>query len=79
MSACSVNNEVMAEVFDNLQVAVDAANPGDLLTITGICIGTTTIDKDLVLQGNSVLPELEQATLDGDRAGSVLKITDAVA
>ena len=26
---CSVNNEAMAEVFDNLRKLVDAANPGD--------------------------------------------------
>ncbi|MCO5183874.1 MAG: hypothetical protein M9965_08040 [Anaerolineae bacterium] len=73
MSACQIVNAASAEVFDNLQVAVDAANPGDLLTVTGTCVGTTMIDKDLVLEGDSA-PESEQATLDGNGAGSVLSV-----
>ena len=55
-----------------MRVAVDAANPGDLLTVTGTCVSTTGLTKTLA-EGSSV-PESEQAILDGNGASSVLSV-----
>lgn len=49
-----------------LQPAIDAAEPGDILNVTGTCFGNFTIDKDLTLQGTG--------TLDGNHEGTVLRI-----
>jgi hypothetical protein len=49
-----------------LQPAIDAAEPGDILHVTGTCFGNFTIDKDLTLHGTG--------TLDGNDAGPVVHI-----
>jgi hypothetical protein len=49
-----------------LQPAIDAAEPGDIVNVTGTCLGNFTIDKDLILQGTG--------TLDGNHEGPVLRI-----
>jgi predicted outer membrane repeat protein len=49
-----------------LQPAIDAAEPGDALEITGSCVGNFIIDRDLTLQGTG--------TLNGNGAGTVLQI-----
>jgi len=56
---------------DDLQAKIDAANPGDVLEITGKCDGTFTVDKDLTLRG------APSATLDGGGAGTTLLVSGA--
>src|SRR5690349_18398775 len=52
-----------------LQPAINAASSGATLTVTGICVGIFTIDKDLTLtRGGSA------ATLDGNGTRTVLAI-----
>lgn len=63
--------------FDSLQAAVDAARPGDTLVVRGTCHGVTTIGKSLTLVGARD-GHLAQATLDGDRLGSVITIDGRV-
>jgi hypothetical protein len=53
----------------NLQAAINAANPGTILAISGTCDGTFTVGKNLVLKGVSA------AVLDGQRAGTTLTVT----
>jgi nitrous oxidase accessory protein NosD len=36
-----------------LQPAIDAANPGETLLISGTCIGTFSVSKDLTLKGTT--------------------------
>ena len=50
-TACRVQNQDTGKTFTALQAAVDAARPGDRLTVRGICRGTTVIDRDLVIAG----------------------------
>ncbi len=52
--------------YTSLQAAEIAASPGDTLSATGTCTGTTSITKNLTITGG--------ATLDGDQEGSVLTI-----
>ncbi|HEU4571773.1 MAG TPA: right-handed parallel beta-helix repeat-containing protein [Candidatus Limnocylindrales bacterium] len=54
----------------NLQAAIDAARPGDVLIVRGTCTGTFVVDKDLTLQGRS------GATLDGRGAGVTLTVPE---
>jgi predicted outer membrane repeat protein len=70
---CQVHNGKTGATVDNLQAAVTAADSGDTLTVSGYCIGTTTIDKNLTIIGHTV-----DATLDGDQKGSVLTIRGSV-
>lgn len=54
-----------------LQSAVNAATAGDTLTVSGTCMGDTTITKNLTVTGSG--------TLDGTgSAGSVVSVTDGV-
>ena len=66
-------NQVSEVTFDNLQTAIDAANPGDTLLIQGINVGNYVITKDLNLEGRG------GALLDGGNAGTVLTIFTPIA
>lgn len=57
------------ERFTDLQIAINAANPGDTLVLKGKAIGNFIISKDLSLIGRS------DAILDGGGVGTVLYVT----
>ena len=63
---CMVTDQETHASYTSLQAAQNAASPGDTLSATGTCTGTTEITKNLTITGG--------ATLDGDQAGSVLTI-----
>jgi hypothetical protein len=65
---------VYAGYGQNLQTAIDAAQPGTKLRITGVCIGTFTIGEDLTLNGLATADH-PVATLDSKGAGTVLTVT----
>ena len=46
-------NQTSHAKFDNLQAAVDAANPGNRLKLKGTCVGVINIGKDLTITGQS--------------------------
>lgn len=50
----------------NVQDAIDSAPSGATLLVSGECVGTFVIDKDLVIEG--------PATLNGDGSGPVVRI-----
>lgn len=54
--------------YADLQTAIDTANSGDTLSITGTQIGNFVINKDLTLKGS------KNAILDGNHAGTVLSV-----
>lgn len=53
----------------DLQLAIDAATPGDTLRVKGRCIGHFLIDRDLTLTGRGRNP-----TLDGGGSGTTLTV-----
>lgn len=70
LSASSkVTNENTGAVFTDLQVAINAANPGDTLELKGKFIGGFIITKNLNLIGK------HHAILDGAGAATVLTIS----
>ena len=56
---------------------MDAAKPGDRLSIKGTCIGTTVLDKGLVIEGVGS-SRAGGAVLDGDHEGLVLMVRKGV-
>lgn len=50
-----------------LQPAIDAALPGETLDVSGTCVGTFTVSKNLTLEGAG-------ATLDGGGGGTTLTV-----
>ena len=58
---------------DSLQDAIDAAAPGDSISVTGICDENITIDKDVSISGG-----IFEATIDGGARGSVVTIAPGV-
>ncbi len=77
-SACRVGNLSQQNLLyeassypDPLTAAIEEAQSGDTLQVTGTCRGTFTISKDLTLTG-------VRATLDAGHAGSVLTISRPV-
>jgi predicted outer membrane repeat protein len=57
---------------NKLQAAINNADPGDLLTLRGTCVGSFTIGKDLTIEGVAgTFP-----TVDGNDAGRVLQINN---
>lgn len=74
---CLVSNERAGLGSRALQDGIDAAASGDTLVVKGTCVGISTITKDLRLKGVSN-PAFGEATLDGDRLGSVLTVSGAV-
>lgn len=65
------------EVLTSLQLAVSRAEPGDVLTVEGICVGSAVVQKDLVVVGHGTA-EQPTATLAGDGWSSVLQVTATV-
>jgi hypothetical protein len=72
--SCAVSNTRNHKGFSSLQQAVDVAKAGDTLEVKGTCVGSTTVDRDITLQGitNKAFPEAP--TLDGNAEGTVLSI-----
>lgn len=70
--SCDVKNARSRVHFASLQAAVDAASAGDLLRVSGVCVGTTVVDRKLVIRG--VTTDSARPVLDGGRAGRVLEI-----
>ena len=58
---------------DSLQAAIDAAAPGDSITVNGVCDENITVDKDLNLAGGVL-----GGTIDGGNSGSVVTIAAGV-
>jgi nitrous oxidase accessory protein NosD len=52
----------------SLQTAIDSADPGATLAVSGTCLGNFTIDKDLTLHGQG------GAVLDGRHGGTTLTV-----
>jgi hypothetical protein len=63
--------------YGSLQSAVSAAAPGATLTVRGDCVGTTEIQKGLTIVGSKA-KGFGSPTLDGNRAGSVVKVDPSV-
>lgn len=74
---CEIRNPRLAAQYDSLQEAVDAANDGDKLRVSGVCVGSTVIDRKLTIAGVRG-SGASRPILDGDRAGRVLEIEDGV-
>src|SRR4051794_27875900 len=66
--SCAVSNQGNHKDYGSLQAAVTAATPGDTLKVKGTCIGNTSIDRDITLEGAG------NPTLDGNAQGRVLTI-----
>ena len=76
-TACRVQNTNTGKTYAALQAAVDTASKGDRLTVRGVCVGGTVIDKALVIEGVAT-PTLGYTVLDGDHRTRVLLITEGV-
>ncbi len=74
---CQIVNVATHKHFATLQTAVDAASPRDTLRVKGTCVGSTTINRDVTITGESK-HGVGAATLDGNGAGRVLTITGGV-
>jgi hypothetical protein len=80
---CRVVNETQRRHFppdkgQSLSDAIAEAAPDDELTITGTCIGSYTLDKNLSLTGR-VTRRYPTPTLDGGQAGSTLTVAGVTA
>jgi hypothetical protein len=72
---CKVRNVDSRENSDSLATAIAAASSGDTLKVMGVCVGVFSLRKDLTLTSwNRAKP----ATLDGDGAGTVVKVSQGV-
>ena len=78
-STCQVKNLTQGTVGrPNLQAAINAAYPGDTISVKGVCVGSFTIDKDLTLVGHQT-PDGARPTLDGrGSSGRVVDVTARV-
>lgn len=72
--SCAVSNTRNHKGYASLQQAVSAAKGGDTLEVKGRCVGSTTVDREITLQGitNNAFPGTP--TLDGAGQGRVLRI-----
>ena len=70
---CKVTDQGTASSYGSLQAAVSAAAPGATLVVRGTCTGTTTINQDVTVVGQTAtgygIP-----TLNGGALGSVVTI-----
>jgi len=73
VSGCKVSNESAHTRHHSLQAAVDSAAAGDQLRVAGVCVGSTVVDRDLVIRGVRAASS-GQPILDGGHAGRVLQI-----
>lgn len=74
---CKVSNARTRTPHASLQAAVDAAVAGDRLRVSGVCAGSTVVDRDLVIRGVRTATS-GRPILDGVDAGRVLRITVGV-
>jgi len=72
---CVVTNTTVEPdvTYASLQEAVDAATSGDRLTVRNVCVGITTVDRDLAIVGVRQKRHL-RPTLDGDAGGPVVTV-----
>lgn len=75
-NTCNVTNVRSQASFGSLQAAVTAAIAGDRLKVAGVCVGSTIVDRTLIIRGSS--SGSDRAVLDGDHAGRVLEIASGV-
>jgi predicted outer membrane repeat protein len=75
---CLVSNERTRLGTTSLQEAIDAATPGDTLTVKGTCVGNFGVTKALTLEGVSN-KAFGLPTLDGGGGGVVLAVGGPVA
>ena len=61
----------------NLQLVIDAADPGDTIAVKYMCVGNFTIAKDLELVGRST-PDMPRPVLNANGAGRVLTVSGNV-
>ena len=74
-ATCDVDNLSDAKrSSSNLQGIIDAADSGDTIRVTGVCVGTFSVDNDLRLMGEAT-PAVPVPTLDGDGATTVLRLS----
>jgi hypothetical protein len=78
-STCDVANRTVVPHphYGSLQAAVDAATPGDLLRVTGTCVGHTDVDRDLKIKGHETVAA-GTPTLSGGKADTVLHVDEGV-
>ena len=62
--------------FDSLQAAIDAAPSGATLQVSGTCVGTSTVNKDLSIRGRATSKQ-PNPTLDAAKCGTVLTVEGA--
>jgi hypothetical protein len=74
---CRILDHSRNAMNKSLQAAVDAAEAGATLDVRGTCRGTTTISKNLTINGEQV-DGFTDPILDGNRRGSVLTIDAGV-
>ena len=74
--SCAVSNTRTHKDYNSVQAGVNAAKAGDTLEVKGTCVGNTSVDKSVTLNGvtNKAFPGTP--TLDGGGAGTVLHITN---
>jgi hypothetical protein len=73
---CTVTNVTAGGASSSdLQAEIDAADPGDTLTVVGVCDGPFAISKTLTMQAGSTSPW--QSTLNGDDRNPVLRTSGA--
>jgi hypothetical protein len=78
---CGVRNTTLGKSYrasagTGLQVAIDAARPGDTIAVRGRCVGNYSIGTSLTLVGRAT-SSYPTATLDGGRTGTVVRVTGA--
>ena len=61
----------------DLQIVIDAADPGDTIAVQYVCVGNFTISKDLTLVGRSTA-SVRRPSLDANGAGTVLIVSAQV-
>jgi hypothetical protein len=74
--SCAVSDTRTHKGYSSLQGAVNAAKAGDTLEVKGTCVGNTSVDRNVTLNGvtNNAFPGTP--TLDGGGAGTVLHVTN---
>jgi hypothetical protein len=74
--SCAVSNARTHKDYNSVQAGVDAVKAGDTLEVKGTCVGSTSVDRTVTLKGvtNKAFPGTP--TLDGNKSGTVLHITN---
>lgn len=74
--SCDVTNTRSHAHHGTLQAAVSDAVAGDRLRVSGVCTGSTVVDRKLVIRGAHAASG--RPVLDGGRAGRVLEVASGV-